>query len=140
LLYSIPILKGLLLKRSSVFTGLFNGFVFCIQCCPSMLDTHLLQSSVASFCTWNLSVTLVASEKHRLQISSMLPAISRVISLTFFRALSGILCRTEMTVSSFGSCYNSNYRPFFPFCYFVGNDGIQFTMGKACLVNRKLFT
>jgi hypothetical protein len=44
----------------------------------------------------------------------MLPAISRVISVTFFLVLSGILCKTEMTVSALVPATMATIAPFLP--------------------------
>jgi hypothetical protein len=60
-------------------------------------------------------VTLVACGKQRLHINSILPAISRVTSVTFFLALSGILCSTEMTVSALVPATIATMAPFLPF-------------------------
>lgn len=62
----------------------------------------------------NLSVTRTAERKHRLAISSILPAISRVISVTFMRSFSGIFCSTSITVSAFVPAIMAKIAPFLP--------------------------
>jgi hypothetical protein len=59
------------------------------------------KASVASFWTWNRSVTRVAFGKHFLAINPIFPATSSVISSTRFRCLSGIFYIIAITVSAF---------------------------------------
>ena len=89
----------------------FSESIACHRC----LTRSSWTDSLASFWTWNLSITKTAFGKGFLAIKIMLPVISKVISFTFLRSLNCFFSKTEITSSAFVPVTVSTIAPFSPF-------------------------
>jgi hypothetical protein len=75
------------------------------------------------------SMKRVALGEHFLAINPMFAAMSSVISETVFRSLSGIFDNNSYDNHWFSN--HSYYGSFLSFCCFVGQNSIEFSIGRA---------
>lgn len=120
--------------------GFFNGFIFWINCFPSILYSDLLQG----FCGELLHMKPICDNRSwwKTFLSDQVH-ICRHIKSNFSYLITfsdGDFLDDCYDVVCFDSSYNCYNWSLFSFCCFIGGNRVQLTSWKRCFVNWKMFT